>query len=174
MLSLLFLIAHLLFLVFLVFSVYSFLSAAPFVPSTKGALGAMIRLAKIRSGMVVYDLGCGDGRLVLRAAAQGARAVGYEINPLLVFVGKIRVFFSSYRRFTAIRWGNLWHATISDGDVIFVYLLPWRMHRLQKLLETRAKPGTLVVTNSFVFPSWRAVAKDTSQHVFAYRIPKRS
>ena len=108
-----------------------FVTGAPFVPSTNESTSALIRLSKLRPGMNLYDLGSGDGRLLFEAARKGANAYGIEINPFLVLYTKIRVLFSPYRKLITVRWGNFWNALLMDSDVVCIYLLPWRMEKLE-------------------------------------------
>ncbi len=161
-LSILFLFIQLGFAIFLFYSIIAFLTGAPFVPSTSPAAGAMIRLAAIKKGDRVYDLGSGNGKLVLLAKNMGANAVGYEINPLLVLLSNLRG--------AKTKWKNFWSADIHDADVVFVYLLPFRMEKLEKKLKKELKKGTLVVSNSFIFPHWNILRKDTKNHIYVFSI----
>ncbi|MBU2460141.1 hypothetical protein KKG44_03400 [Patescibacteria group bacterium] len=130
----------------------------------------MVKLAHLLPGMNVCDLGSGDGRLLFLAAREGAHAVGYEINPVLVCYTRLRAWFSPYRLLIRVYWKNLWHADIHDADVIFVYLLPWKMERLADKLKSELKPGTIVVCNSFIFPKWKILRQDTGNHVYVFRV----
>ena len=166
MLPYLFLGFHLLLALLIFFLVLAFLTGAPYVPSTNPVARSMIQLAHIKKGMTVYDLGSGDGKLLLLAASRGARAVGIEINPFLVLLSKLR----SIGKNISVRWGSFWNAKLDKADIVFVYLLPWRMEKLANLLKRRCKPGTLIVSNSFVFPNWKILRQDTSNHVYVFRI----
>jgi SAM-dependent methyltransferase len=157
-----FLFLQLCFAVFLIYSIFAFLSGAPFVPTTPDTARSMIALAGIKQGDVVYDLGSGNGKLLLMAAKKGARAVGFEINPLLVLLSMLRG--------TNTKWKNFWNAKIDDADIIFVYLLPWRMERLAKKLTTQCKPGAIIVSNSFIFPKWKILRQDKKNHVYVFRV----
>ena len=167
MLPYIFLSVHLLLALLVFFLVIAFLTGAPYVPSTHSVARSMIDLARLKKGMIVYDLGSGDGKLLLLAASGGARAVGIEINPFLVLLSKLR----SIGKNISVHWGSFWHADLSDGDILFIYLLPWRMENLAKLLITKAKPGTLVVSNSFIFPNWKIIRHDKINHVYVFRLP---
>lgn len=162
LLSLLFLCIQFLFFIFLLYLCIAFVSGAPFVPTKKDAAESMIALAHIKKGDIVYDLGSGNGKLVLLANTQGARAIGYEINPLLVLYSNI------LRRKT--RWKNFWRADVADADVVFIYLLPWKMDRLAEKLKTECKKGTTIVSNSFIFPKWKILRRDLANHVYVFRV----
>lgn len=173
MVQILSLIVQLIFASLFFFLCIAFVSGAPFVPSKKSASEAMIHLAKIKTGTRVYDLGSGDGRLLFLSAKQGAQAVGFEINPYLVLLTRIKAFFGHYGGSVRVSWTNLWQAPISDADVVFVYLLPWRMQELAAKLTREVEPGTLIISNSFIFPNWKIVDKDEDNHIYAFRISKK-
>lgn len=166
------LIVQLLFAVFILFLCLSFVTGGPFVPSSNTSVAAMIGAAKIKRGMTVYDIGSGDGRVLFAAARKGANAVGIEINPFLVLYVRILALFSPYRRSIRVIWGNLWTTDVSPADVVFVYLIPWKMRQLADKLEKELKPSARVVSNSFMFPKWRAVAKNSDLHVYTYAISR--
>lgn len=165
-----FLLLNLCFALFMFFLTLAFVTGAPFVRSNKKATDAMIRLAKIKQGTKVYDLGSGDATLLFRAASLGATAFGLEINPFLVLWTRLKILFSPYRTKIIVRWKNFWHADLSQADVVFVYLLPWRMETLEKLLKTQCKPGTRIVSNSFIFPSLKRLQEDRESHVYSFTV----
>lgn len=168
--ELLFLLLNFIFALFIFFLTIAFVTGAPFVPSTKNTAVSMIRLAKLKKGMKIYDLGSGDGRLLLLAAQQRCSAVGFEINPFLVLLCKLRFLLHPLRSKMRTQWKNFWYADISDADVIFVYLLPWRMEKLASYLKKQLKPGALVVSNSFIFPNWKILRSDAANHVYVFRV----
>lgn len=164
----LFLILNLLFAVLMFYLMLAFLTGAPFVPSNYPARHAMLRLAKIRPGMTVIDLGSGSGTLLFLAASAGATAIGYEINPFLVLWTRIRARFHPYGRLVRVYWRDFWKVDTSPADVIFVYLLPWRMARLQQKLDRELHGSAIIISNSFVFPDWKQVNSDEPAHVYAF------
>lgn len=168
-LSLLFLILQLTFVIFFLYMCIASITGAPFVPSKNPTAEAMVALAHIKKGDKVYDLGSGNGKLLMAAAKKGARAVGYEINPVLVLLSNIRAMVSP-KLSVKTYWKNFWHADISNADIIFVYLLPWKMEQLAKKLEKDLTPGTTIVSNSFVFPKWKIVRQDPANHVYVFNV----
>ncbi len=174
MLGELFVIFNLLFAVLIFYLLIAFLTGAPYVPTTKLTANSMIGLAKINKNSIVYDLGSGDGRLLNLALKQGAqKAIGYEINPYLVLVSRLRFFFSPFRKITQVYLKNFWQANLSDADVVLIYLLPWRMEKLKQKLLTELQPGSLVVSNSFIFPGWKPIRADPKNHVSVFQIPTK-
>lgn len=175
MIAILFLVLNILFGFLIFYLLIAFLTGAPFVPSTKLTANAMIRLADINKNSIVYDLGSGDGRLLNLSMRHGAKkAIGYEINPYLVLVSRMRFFFSPYRKTIDIYLNNFWHADIKDADIVFIYLLPWRMDALKQKLVTELKPGARVVSNSFIFPNWNVVRSDKKSHVYVFGVPHKA
>lgn len=160
-LSVLFLFIQLCIALFFVYLVIAFVTGAPFVPTKNNAAEAMIRLAGIKKGTRVYDLGSGDGKLLRLAAKKGAVATGFEINPFLVLYSKFS---------TDTRWKNFWNADIHDADVVFIYLLPWKMDTLAAKLRSQCRNGTVIVSNSFIFPGWKILRQDTANHIYVFRL----
>lgn len=169
--AILFLILQLLLAGFFLFLCLAFVTGGPFVPSSKKAVDAMVALARITPGQTVFDVGSGDGRVLFAAAKQGAFAKGVEINPYLVRFTRIKAFLSPYRGKITVIWGNLWTTDLSTADIVFVYLIPWRMEDLAQKLKKELKPGATIITNSFIFPKWKIIRRDTTHHVYAFRIP---
>jgi SAM-dependent methyltransferase len=125
---------------------YAMYTGAPFVPTPKGTLKRMLDAAKIKKGETVYDLGCGDGRIVRAAAARGARAVGYEFSvPTFVYARLLTLF----RRNAEIRYGDFWKRDLRDADVVFCYLLTDTMRTFRQKIWPQLKPGCRVVSHAF-------------------------
>lgn len=125
---------------------YAAVRSGPFVPSNKERHKKMMKLAKIKSTDLVYDLGCGDGRLIFSAAKKAKKAIGYEFSIPLYLWGR---FFQFFNKNSEIRFGNLWQQNYSDADVIFCYLLPKAMKEFYKKIWPHLKKGTRVISNSF-------------------------
>ncbi len=120
--------------------------APPLVPTPNRTVKKMIEFAHIKSGMVVYDLGCGDGRIVRAAAKKGARAIGYEIS---LPTWLLAMFWSLPYRNASIRFGNLWKQPFDDADVIFCYLMPNEMQRFKREAWPKLKKGAKVISHGF-------------------------
>jgi ribosomal protein L11 methylase PrmA len=170
MIAWIFLLLNLGFAIAIFFLVIAFVTGAPYVPTKNDVAASMMRLAKIKRGDTVVDLGSGDGKLLLLAAQNGAgKAIGYEINPYLVLLSRLRVLLSPFGYTIKTYFHNFWTADISDADVVFVYLLPWRMEQLARKLRRELKPSALVVSNSFIFPNWKILREDRKNHVYVFR-----
>ncbi|MBI5412635.1 class I SAM-dependent methyltransferase [Candidatus Peregrinibacteria bacterium] len=142
---------------------YGALTGGPFVPTPSKRRDSMLKLAKIKAGETVYDLGCGDGRLVFAAGALGARATGFELSIPLVLWGKIQALFGKKGR---VCHGDLWRQDYSKADVIFCYLLPRTMKKFEHKIWPTLKKGARVVSNGFSMPGiWE---KKIEEHVYLY------
>ncbi len=171
--ELIFLVFQILFAVFFLYLCVAFVTGAPFVPSTQKTSECMIALSGCKAGENIIDLGSGDGRLVRLAAAKGAHALGVEINPFLVWYSRIVSLFIRHQGTARFIRSNFWSTDLRNADIVCVYLLPWKMERLEQKLIAECKPGTRIVSNSFVFPALPCIAKDEALHVFVFRIPKQ-
>lgn len=137
--------------------------AAPFVTTPKKTMDAMLRLACIRPGDRVVDLGCGDGRLVFAAAKEGAMATGYELSVPAYLIAKLRSFF---HRGTQIHFGNLWHQDYRDADVLFCYFLRDTMQDFEARIWPTLKPGCRVVSHTFAMKHVREDGRDGDAVVY--------
>lgn len=140
-----------------------FRGAPPLVPTSHKTVAAMMRLADIKPGEKVYDVGCGDGRLVFAAAALGARAVGYELSVLAYLLAKFR---SLFHRGSSIRYGDFWKKDVSDADVIVCYLLIGAMANFKESIWKKLKPGTRVVSHGFKLPDVEIKAKENGAYLY--------
>ena len=125
---------------------------APYVPTPPDVVDRMLRLARTGPGDVVYDLGCGDGKIVIAAAKKfGARGVGIDINPDLVKVANENAVKAGVADKTTFIVGDIFDpkVTFSDASIVTLYLLPELNRRLMPRLKTELKPGTRIVSNSF-------------------------
>lgn len=138
------------FFVWLIFSLPGVLmvlrGSPPLIPTAPWMMRIMMNFADIKPGEKVYDVGCGDGRLVFAAAGVGANAVGYELS---IFAFMLAWFRSLFHKGATIRFGDFWKKDVSDADVIFCYLLIGAMADFKETIWTKLKPGTRVVSHSF-------------------------
>jgi len=132
-------------------------------------------LVKLQPGETLYDLGAGDGRVLVMAAQEfGARGVGVEIGPVQWTVGVFRSWFSGSRNRVRIRCGNFYRADVSNADVVFVYLTSSQTSRLQEKLACELKPGARVVSVAADFPNWQPSEVDRAMLIFVYKMPPSS
>ncbi|OGY55135.1 MAG: hypothetical protein A3C82_01330 [Candidatus Wildermuthbacteria bacterium RIFCSPHIGHO2_02_FULL_47_12] len=144
------------------------ITGAPFVPIDTTALKRMIALLQIQLGEKAADLGSGDGRIVIELARAGAKAHGYEINPLLVLTSQKNIKNAGVVDQTSIHWKSFWGQDLSSFQVITLFGMPHMMKRLAQKLRKELKPGARVISHQFMFPDW-PVAQQESQ-LYLYRI----
>lgn len=159
----------------LVSMAYAGIVAAPWVPARAKDKKSILRALGLRSGEKLYDLGCGDGWLSVEAGRTGVKVVGYEISLPLFMWAWIKSRLMSGTERPKIKFGDFWHADLSDADVIYVFLMPKAMERLRIKLETQCRPGTRVVSYVFGVPGWVAVETVKLQgghKVFVYAVPE--
>lgn len=159
---------HLFFFLFIFFLCLAFFTGAPFVMIKKRHAERMIELAKIKKGEKVYDLGSGDGRLVILAAKKGAQAIGFEINPFLVLISWVRIFLSGVRKNAQVKWRNFWWQDVSDADVVLLYLITQHMERMEEKLKKELKPKARVISYIFRFPNWQHAFHDQKHKLYVY------
>lgn len=127
-------------------SIYAIFTGSPYLPTDRASVQQMIQLAEIKPGETVYDLGCGDGRILRDAAALGAKTAGYELS--LYLCGLAKILGSG-----DVRWKNFWNADLRDADVVFIYLENRFLARFEKEIWPRLKPGCRVISNTFPLPT---------------------
>jgi len=143
---------YLLIFLILLTAAYGAWSAAPWLPTRKRDVERMLDLAEVKGGDVVYDLGCGDGRLVFAAAKRGAQARGIEI---FILPWLYAWFKSLTVKGTKIYYGDLFSFGINDADVVFIFLLDKSYKKLIEKFKRELKPGCRVVISSWEINDWK-------------------
>ncbi len=146
-------------------------------PSSPEIVRAMLRLAGVTSRDVVYDLGCGDGRIPIAAAKEfGARAVGIDIDPQRIAESIENARKADVGRRVRFRNEDLFEAKISDASVVTLYLWPWVNLKLKPKLLKELKPGTRVVSHSHDMGDWapEKQIEVEGHNIYLWTIPKNS
>ena len=131
------------------------------MPSSMQMVNLMMEMAEVGPEDVVYDLGCGDGRMLIAAARRfHARAVGIEIDPLRYIWCQFLITILGQRKRIRIVFGNLFNQDISEADVVMCYLMPDALQKLEKKFKQELRSGTRVVSNRFAFPTLDKVRED--------------
>jgi len=128
----------------------------PYVPTSPELVEQMLKLAQVKSTDTVYDLGCGDGRIVIMAAEKfGAKGVGVDINPERIKEANENAQKAGVTKQVKFVEDNLFNADIHSATVVTLYLLPDVNMRLRPKLLKELKPGTRVVSHSFDMGDWK-------------------
>ncbi len=142
------------------------LFGAPFLPSMKRQATTALDLLDLRSGQTLLELGCGDGRVMKRAAARGLKVIGYEINPMLALAAWIHT--RKYGSNAKVVWGNYWRRQWPEADGIYVFLLDPYMTKLDKKIIRNYK-GKHVKLASIAFEIPGRKAAKAENGVFLYK-----
>jgi len=146
----------------------------PYLPTPHEIAEEMIRLAGVTANDVVYDLGCGDGRLVIGAAAKrGARGVGVDIDPDLVAESREKARMAGVEDRVRFVRQNFFETDIREATVVLIYLLPEINLRLRPKLIGEMKPGSRLVSHAFDMGEWQpdGFSKIGLQSVYLWVIP---
>jgi SAM-dependent methyltransferase len=147
-----------------------------FVPTPNDVVDKMLELAKVTAKDVVYDLGCGDGRIVITAAQKfGARAVGIDIDPKRIAEANANAKAAKVTDKVKFIEADLFEADIGEATVVTLYLLTRLNEKLKPKLQKELKPGTRVVSHAFDMGDWAPEQKVhvSSSTVYLWRIPAR-
>ncbi len=137
-------------------------SLAPFVPTPQDVVDRMLEMAGVTAQDVVYDLGSGDGRLVVTAAKKyGARGVGVDIDPARVEDGRARAKQAGVEGRVEFRHQDALEADVSDATVVTLYLLSASNVKLRPILLKQLKPGARIVSHQFGMGDWPPDKVDT-------------
>ncbi len=129
---------------------------APYVPMEPEIVEEVMKLAEIKEGDVFYELGSGDGRLVIAAALRGAKSYGIEIDTLRALYSRLWLKVLRLRNAQIIK-DNFFNVDLSEATVISTYLLTQTNEKLKEKFLKELKKGTRVVTTGFLIPGWEPV-----------------
>lgn len=137
-------------------------SDAPYVPTKMGGIRKVLKLAGVKKGKKFYELGSGDGRVVIEAARLGADSSGIEQSWL-------RILYSRYQTLklashigsgnTKFYHGNIFKKSYEDADIVYIYLLQKAVNKLEEKLKKELKKGSIIITQTYHFPNWNPFKK---------------
>jgi SAM-dependent methyltransferase len=152
----------------------------PYVPTPEAVVERMLEMAKVRGGDLLYDLGCGDGRIVIMAAQKyGARGVGYDIDPQRIAESNENAKKAGVTDRVRFVRGDLFAADLSDASVVTLYLLPAVNLKLRPKLLRELKPGTRVVSHNYGMGDWdpreisEVEVEGTTHFIYSWVVPER-
>jgi SAM-dependent methyltransferase len=148
---------------------------APYVSSPSKVVDRMLEMANIRPGETVYDLGCGDGRILIAAVKNyKAKAVGVEISPKIAAQAAARIRRAGIESEARVIQGDLLSADFASADVVTIYLESSLNAQLRPRMEKLLKPGARVVSHDYAVPGWKpAKVEDAGgKHtIYLYEMP---
>lgn len=156
----------------------------PYVPTSADALESMLKLADVKKSDVVYDLGCGDGRIVIAAAKLfGAHGVGIDIDPQRIKEARENAKTAGVEDLVRFEENDLFKADIHEATVVTLFLLSSVNLKLRPRLLHDLKPGTRIVSNTFDMGDWKPDKEQTldgidetffSRKFYLWTVPPRS
>ncbi len=147
----------------------------PFVPTPQEVVDKMIELAGVKKGDVVYDLGSGDGRIVITAAKKGARAVGFDVDGDLVKESRENIRKAGLEKMAEIKQQDILTVDLSPASVVTMYLLPDVNLKLRPNIMKQMKPGSRVVSHAFDMGDWKPdkVERVNGRTVYLWTVPAK-
>jgi len=162
----------LLFVIGLLWILIPALYGLPPVPTNPKRIQKALKLANLQPNEILYDLGAGDGRVLLIAARDfEAKAIGIEIGPLQCALIWLKIVANGLTQQIQVRWENFYKADLKDADVVFVYATSKEVMKLAPHLETQMKSGSRLVSISADFPEWEPSTIDEYDLIFVYEMP---
>lgn len=153
----------------------------PYVPTHESLVEEMLNMAKVGGGDVLYDLGSGDGRIVITAARKfGTRGVGYDLDPERVSEARENARRAGVTDRVRFEQQDIFTATIADATVVTMYLLPDVNMRLRPKLLSELKPGTRIVSHNYDLGDWQPVQRKemdvsgVNHTLFLWIVPPRA
>jgi cyclopropane fatty-acyl-phospholipid synthase-like methyltransferase len=149
---------------------------SPYVSTPHTVVDKMLDLAKPKADDVVYDLGCGDGRIVIQAAKQyGVRGVGIDNNPERIREAEENARREGVSHLVQFRIGDLYDADIEDATIVALYLLPDVNMKLRPKLKNELKPGARIVSHTFGMGDWKPNKQQTvdGEKIFLWKIRRK-
>jgi SAM-dependent methyltransferase len=157
---------------FLFWLIWPIFMGAIFLPTPMNIVEKMLDIAEVGEGDVLYDLGSGDGRIILEAARRGAKAVGVEVDPIRVLWSRLKA-----RRFgdrVGVIRGDFFKTPLTGATVVTVYQGESINNRLRAKFEAELPAGTRIVSFDFKFEGWEPEKKYTDDKVYLYLIPAKA
>ena len=146
----------------------------PSRPTRPERIRAALKLADLKPDELLYDLGCGDGRVLIIAAREfGAKAVGIEVGPVQRAVSWVKALYNGVSDRVRVEAGNFYKSDVRNADVVFIYATSTEVAKLASHLEKQMKPGSRVVSISADFPEWEPSLFDEQGLIFVYEMPPK-
>lgn len=140
------------------------ISAAPWVPTRKRDVKRVLDLAQIKKGDIVYDLGCGDGRIITAAAQERqAQCLGFEISWLQWLHSKFKILKTGTGKSVKVYLKSFYMADLSQASVVFIFLMPKVYQKLKAKMESELKSGSRIVVAVWPIPGWEKYLVKKSQ-----------
>jgi SAM-dependent methyltransferase len=157
------------FIVYVIWKYWTLLVGAGYDPAPMDKVYKMLQIAQVNADDIVYDLGSGDGRVVIAAARQfGARAVGIEIDPFRFIFAECARLLSGQAGRINLKYGDFFKASISEATVVTLFLYGPTNNRLKEKFLRELHKGTRIVSYTWRFDDWKLVDFLPEDRIFLY------
>ncbi len=147
-----------------------FYHGIPWQPTDMVRVRRMLEMASVSPGELVYDLGCGDGRILVCAAREfKAMAEGFEINPWLVLLARLRIWSSRLSKQVRVRLQDIYTVDLSKADVITMFLFQHVNDRLDEKFRRELKDGARIVSYVWILKGWKPSHTDPVKRLYLYK-----
>ena len=148
---------------------WTYSRGAPWTPTPMGKIHKMLTMAEVGPEDLLYDLGCGDGRMVVTAVRQyGAKAVGIEIDPLRYLWCQFLITILGLRDRIQLVYSDFFAQDLSAADVVTCYLLQRTNEQLEEKFKRELRSSTRVLSHDFTFPGLQLISKDDEDWLYLY------
>lgn len=137
---------------------------APYVPTKMDLIDKVLAAAGVKKDKVFYELGSGDGRVVIEAAKLGAKANGIEQSWMRVWYSRYKSRMEGTNKRTHFCHGNIFDRNYYPADIVYIYLLLPAVHKLEEKLKKELNPGAIVITQTYHFKNWKPFKKMGEPH----------
>jgi len=142
-------------------------------PTPTRVVQAMLAQAQLKPGNTLYDLGAGDGRVIIGAGRLGAYAVGVEIDPLRCWLIRLRIRLLGLGPQVRVEKANFFHLNYSTADVVCVYLSQGAVNSLAEKLSRELPPTARVLSYRRALPGWALLSHDGANQIYCYALPAK-
>ena len=156
-------------LAFGIFVIWSAPLGAGWEPTSRKKVRRMLEMSGAGPTDIIYDLGSGDGRIVVEAARRfHAKAVGVEADPFRVLFSELMISLLHLEGRAKIIWGNFFRVDLREATIVTMFLSQGTNRRLESKLMAELRPGTRVVSYEWTFDGWTPTARDADNHLSLY------
>ena len=156
-------------IIFVVWIAWSGLFGAPWLPTPKKRVRAMLEFAEVNSDDVLYDLGSGDGRIIVMAAKElGATSVGIELDPIRLMWSRFSIWRHGLKDKVSVIRANFFKVSIEDATIVTLYQGHEINKKIRDKLGAELKPGTRVVSYRFILDGWTPIKTSEEESIYLY------
>ncbi|MHA1951030.1 MAG: class I SAM-dependent methyltransferase [Candidatus Thorarchaeota archaeon] len=157
--------------IFVTWIAWSGVVGAPWVPTPKKRVRSMLEIAELSSEDILYDLGSGDGRILVLAAKEfGAQSIGIEIDPLRIMWSRFSIRRNNVSKKARVIRGNFFNISVSNASVVSLYQGYVINKKIRDKLAEELKPGTRVVSYRFILDGWTPVKTNEEESIYLYKV----